>query len=328
MIPLNNIYLRTLQLAVIDYLSEITITYNNNKVVRIPFVIAGSNQERFLQDFFQSDVINEALSDKYAKYFEFANQANPRGLSTMSSVNIESDNISNNFVKVERTLLNENGELKTFYSNAKLIRLNVTFENTVKFSTAFEMYSAWESLMYRLFRQHPINFIYKGMPIYGKIIMEDDINLTNTNEYNFGDEVERKIEFNFNVSTYYPLFDETTRTGVTDRMGRISLNVDNYVRDDELLFLDDTYVGTGKDTEFNGVINPGEREDGERDFVNDEVIGVNEREIQNSKQDPQIINIGFKPNGEQLQHGESDIESNITDIGAVKKTHRGHSITN
>ena len=43
MIPLNNIYLRTLQLAVIDYLSEITITYNNNKIVTIPFVIAGSN---------------------------------------------------------------------------------------------------------------------------------------------------------------------------------------------------------------------------------------------------------------------------------------------
>ena len=325
MIPLNNIYLRTLQLAVIDYLSEITITYNNNKIVTIPFVIAGSNQERFLQDFFQSDVINEALSDKYAKYFEFANQANPRGLCTMSSVNIESDNISNNFVKVERTLLNENGELKTFYSNAKLIRLNVTFENTVKFSTAFEMYSAWESLMYRLFRQHPINFIYKGMPIYGKIIMEDDIELTNTNEYNFGDDVERKMEFEFNVSTYYPLFDETTRSGVTDRIGKFGLNVDNYLRDDSLLFLNGSYVGNGKDIELNGIINPGEREDGERDFVNDDTITIAENELNTDSKNPQILKMGFE---EFEKNGKSDVENGLTDIGAVKKEHHGHNITN
>ena len=325
MIPLNNIYLRTLQLAVIDYLSEITITYNNNKIVTIPFVIAGSNQERFLQDFFQSDVINEALSDKYAKYFEFANQANPRGLCTMSSVNIESDNISNNFVKVERTLLNENGELKTFYSNAKLIRLNVTFENTVKFSTAFEMYSAWESLMYRLFRQHPINFIYKGMPIYGKIIMEDDIELTNTNEYNFGDDVERKMEFEFNVSTYYPLFDETTRSGVTDRIGKFGLNVDNYLRDDSLLFLNGSYVGNGKDIELNGIINPGEREDGERDFVNDDTITIAENELNTDSKNPQILKMGFE---EFEKNGKSDVENGLTDIGAVKKEHHGHNVTN
>lgn len=325
MIPLNNIYLRTLQLAVIDYLSEITITYNNNKVVTIPFVIAGSNQERFLQDFFQSDVINEALSDKYAKYFEFANQANPRGLCAMISVNIESDNISNNFVKVERTLLNENGELKTFYSNAKLIRLNVTFENTVKFSTAFEMYSAWESLMYRLFRQHPINFIYKGMPIYGKIIMEDDIELTNTNEYNFGDDVERKMEFEFNVSTYYPLFDETTRSGITDRIGKFGLNVDNYLRDDSMLFLNGSYVGNGKDVELNGIINPGEREDGERDFVNDDTITIAENELNTDSKNPQILKMGFE---EFEKNGKSDVENSLTDIGAVKKEHHGHNITN
>lgn len=326
---MNKIYLRDLQLAVVDFLSKIYITYNDDRKVEIPFMIGGSNQERFLQDFFQSDQINEELiKNNYGRYFEFMNQPRPRGICTLTSVDIESGEISNNFVKVERTIFDKNGAPATVYCNAKLLQLKVGFESNLTCSTLYELYTAWEILIERMFRLHPINFIYKGIPIYGQVIMDSGISIMNTNEYNFGDEIERKLEFQFSVDTYFPIFDESTNVYANDRIGRFGLNISNKNRKDMIGFGYDSFVSnSAKEKLLKDAINTGEREDGTYNFVKDEKIGVNEKEY-NSKDnvldtEKQIVSIGFE---NKVENSKSDIENNLTDIGAVKKNHTGHDI--
>lgn len=181
--------------------------------VCVPFFydFGGSNQnsEKFIQDNytnFTSDECTDIGLQKIDGNFDFY----PQGRLSMSSVQIESGNITNRFVMGKYTR-RENGKLKSYVSYLYSMPLTYSFNVEIRCSTmneAMKINQAYREFFYKNLTFH-IN--YKGTVVPVRVgFPESAYQPTAGGTYTFGQlptDTMIKVPFTIQCETYQPIFD-------------------------------------------------------------------------------------------------------------------------
>lgn len=225
----DNVFLRALILACRNLLHNKIVIKNHFKKtgikkVKIPFFYDVGNDERFMQDVYLSSLFDDLIIDKP---IEGNIDQIPRGMYKISGVSINSGEASSRFIPGKRIVLAEDGTLKTQYSQVNLIPLNVTFDVEIILSTKIDMFKIWQEIVKTLYRGHHIGFIFENNYVPGYVTFSEDYGMEKTSEFSYGDKQTGQITFNFEVRTYFPVYDEDYFVyDRNERLEKFELNFD------------------------------------------------------------------------------------------------------
>ena len=209
----DNVFNRSVIAGLLNLLNhELTYkqTFDDNvtETVTVPFAynFAHAKDQRFAQDnytFFG----RECFSDKFIDgKFDML----PRFTMTYTGSQIDSNNITNRFVKGKYTK-DEGGKITTYtaYLYSIPITMNFDLEGWIdNLETAFKIE---ESIRNTFYKNKTFNVLYRGMKIGCCVGFPENISgVEKTVSYSFEQENQLKMNFSLAVECYQPCFDEST----------------------------------------------------------------------------------------------------------------------
>ena len=200
----DNVVLRYIIVALLAELKGKIYYYNQvdeetKKKIDIPFYYSVTGNERFLLDNFLYDTTAEG---KAVGDYEVV----PRGIVQMSSMSIQSSNLTNKFVRAE--LLKElDGELKTFSLMTAFLPITLGFDVTVVCSNNLEMLKATESIISRLYKSQSFQVDLGMFKVQAAMLVPEDYSQDRLFEYALNDKKEWKVTFSLEVQSFMPVFE-------------------------------------------------------------------------------------------------------------------------
>lgn len=227
----DNVFNRSV-IAGLLYLLNHKITYeqtwqdNVTEKVTVPFAynFANSKDQRFAQDnytFFG----RECFSDKFIDgKFDML----PRFAVTYTGSQIDSQNITNRFVKAKYQKVEDN-EIQSYTAFLYSIPLTMNFELEGwidNYDTAFKI----EQKIYETFyKNQTFRVLYRGMSINCCAGFPESITSgEKTVSYSFEQENQLKMSFNISVEAYYPSFDESMAIPSDKVIENIGYDISHY----------------------------------------------------------------------------------------------------
>ena len=200
----DNVVLRYIMVAMLAELKSKIYYYNQinedtKKKIEIPFYYSITGNERFLLDNFLYDTTAEG---KAVGDYEVV----PRGIAALSSMAIQSANLTNKFVRSEfvREL---NGELKTFSLMTAYLPVTLGFDITIVCSNNLEMLKATEAIVSRLYKAQSFSVDLGMMRVEAAMVIPEDYTQERPFEYALNDKKEWKVTFNLEVQSFIPVFE-------------------------------------------------------------------------------------------------------------------------
>lgn len=205
----------------------------NFKETFIKFYFSITGSERYLNDNFLNSVDFDPdyiLSEAF--YSEL-----PRGLVEFSSVSIESDSITNKYIRTSHKKIESGGNINTYNSETFFVPLKLEFSISVFMDNMLDQLKITESVIKNLYKN--INFkIESDFNLVQCVLsLPEDNEGQRPIEYSFSDKKEYKISFNCEVRTYMPVFIESTTLFEGNRMNTITSNT-NIVKDKAVIETD------------------------------------------------------------------------------------------
>lgn len=189
---------------------------NVTEKVEVPFMynFAYAKDQRFAQDnytFFGRECFSEKMIDGK---FDML----PRFAVTYSGSQIDSQNITNRFIKAKYQVVTD-GSIESFtaYLYSIPMTLNFELEGWIdNIETAFKI----EQKIYETFyKNQTFRVLYKGMSVNCCVGFPESISSgEKTVSYSFEQENQLKMTFNLSVECYYPSFDESVKVPQTERI--------------------------------------------------------------------------------------------------------------
>ncbi len=200
----DNVVLRYIIVAMLAELKGKIYYYNQidedtSKKIDIPFYYSITGNERFLLDNFLYDTTAEG---KAVGDYELV----PRGIAALSSMAIQSANLTNKFVRSEfvREL---NGELKTFSLMTAYLPVTLGFDITIVCSNNLEMLKATEAIVSRLYKSQSFSVDLGMMRVEAAMVIPEDYSQERPFEYALNDKKEWKVTFSLEVQSFIPVFE-------------------------------------------------------------------------------------------------------------------------
>lgn len=315
----SNLFLRSFQIGLLQYLNcKMQTEYIENGEKRkswIPFILgSGSNEQRFLQDFFMKDQLDELNIQQ--RGIEGMLQRKPLASVILNSISFQPSEYTNQFVEAERTVIDTiDGISQTEFILVNRIPLSASFEIEVKTNTLNESYQIWEQFLNVFYKTQPFQFQWKGIPIYCNAGWSEDPDVKNTYEFSFGEDIEKGISFDLEVEFYYPIFDETSKYTINDTMRGMTLDITDdgkliqRPRNRKITKID------GKDSDFTTIINEKIKGSGKEsnnhisdqvdfDSVNEVMTheGASKLQLGREKTEEVINTLEQKPIPEKIKH--------------------------
>ena len=163
----------------------------------VPFIYSISGNERFLQDNFVYDNLEEgkAIGD-----YEVV----PRGMVQLDNLSIDSSSITNKFVRSE--LVKEiDGKLKTVTVDVVYLPINMTFNTTVICSNNLEMLKLTESVMSKLYKATLFQVDLGMFRVQASMQVPDDYAQERLFEFELNDKKEFNVTFPIEVKSFLPV---------------------------------------------------------------------------------------------------------------------------
>ncbi len=200
----DNVVLRYIIVAMLAELKSKIYYYNQidedtKQKIDIPFYYSISGNERFLLDNFLYDTTEngEAVGD-----YEVV----PRGIAALSSMSIQSANLTNKFVRSEFVREVE-GELKTFSLMTAYLPVTLGFDITVVCSNNLEMLKATEAIVSRLYKSQSFSVDLGMFKVQAAMVIPEDYSQERPFEYALNDKKEWKVTFSLEVQSFIPVFE-------------------------------------------------------------------------------------------------------------------------
>jgi hypothetical protein len=163
----------------------------------VPFIYSISGNERFLQDNFVYDNLEEgkAIGD-----YEVV----PRGMVQLDNLSIDSSSITNKFVRSE--LVKEiDGKLKTVTVDVAYLPINMTFNTTVICSNNLEMLKLTESVMSKLYKATLFQVDLGMFRVQASMQVPEDYAQERLFEFELNDKKEFNVTFPIEVKSFLPV---------------------------------------------------------------------------------------------------------------------------
>jgi hypothetical protein len=163
----------------------------------VPFIYSISGNERFLQDNFVYDNLEEgkAIGD-----YEVV----PRGMVQLDSLSIDSSSITNKFVRSE-FVKEVDGKLKTVVTDVAYLPINMSFNITVICSNNLEMLKLTESIMSKLYKATLFQVDLGMFRVQASVQVPEDYTQERLFEFELNDKKEFNVTFPIEVKSFLPV---------------------------------------------------------------------------------------------------------------------------
>lgn len=210
----DEVFLRGVILGLLRNLNEkLTYTQINQQQqvlkVYIPFFYSLAGDESFLQDFY----LDYLDCDGNSPFAEGNYDIIPRGVISLSGVNIETGSLTNGFVRATYNVEDVQGNMKAFSAYTTSIPLSMTFDVRLRADTLLDTFKIFQSVIQVFYKVFSFNVEFGGMGIPVQVGFPEQYPNDKQLEFSYLN-TQKYIETNFTIAveTYYPQKDlETER---------------------------------------------------------------------------------------------------------------------
>jgi hypothetical protein len=190
--------------------------------VQIPWFYNQSGDERFMQDFY-----THYADCNFPRPVDGNFDVIPRGVITYTGSSIDSNRITNRFVRA-RYLKLVDGKLESFVSFMYSIPLTIKFDCELWVDTHVAALKIEQSIREAFYKTVTFYMYYKGMRLGATAGFSEDYTVTKNIQYSFEQDNRIKLTFNIEVESYQPVFDQSTEMKANNRIKGFAYNIYEY----------------------------------------------------------------------------------------------------
>lgn len=198
----DTIVLRYIIVATLAELKSQLYYYNlvNDEGVKveIPFYYSTTGEERFLQDNFLYDTVDQgkAIGDY---------ETVPRGVLQLQGFSINTDELTNKFSKANYTVMGSDGVVRTLVAETNFIPITLNFDVTIVVTNTLEILKVSEALVSKLYKSQ-IFYVDLGMcTMQSSIVIPEDFAEEKPFEFQVDTKKEYNITFSIEVKSFLPV---------------------------------------------------------------------------------------------------------------------------
>lgn len=198
----DTIVLRYIIVATLAELKSQLYYYNlvNDEGVKveIPFYYSTTGEERFLQDNFVYDTVEQgkAIGDY---------ETVPRGVLQMQGFSINTDELTNKYSKANYTVMGSDGIVRTVVADTNFIPITMNFDVTIVLTNTLEILKVSEVLVSKLYKSQ-IFYVDLGMcTMQSSITIPEDFSEEKPFEFQVDTKKEYQITFSIEVKSFLPV---------------------------------------------------------------------------------------------------------------------------
>ena len=209
---IDEVFLRGIIVGLLRSLNEkVTYTQINEQQeileVYIPFFYSMSGDESFLQDFY----LDYLDCDGNSPFAEGNYDIIPRGVVTLTGVNIDTASITNGFVRATYNIETVEGQMKAFSAYTSSIPLIMSFDIKLRADTLLDTFKIFQSVIQTFYKVYSFNVEFGGMRVPVQVGFPEQYQNDKQLEFSYLSS-QKYIETTFSivVETYYPQKDIAT----------------------------------------------------------------------------------------------------------------------
>lgn len=208
----DDIFLRSVFAGLTETLTNVTKYTqieddNTKKIIRVPFYLSATGQERFLFYYFSGKNYETC-----EEYIEGSYDIVPRGVLTLDGFSISSAEITSPHSRAEFFEVNKDGRVLTYSAKINSIPLNLTFTLDIMSSTENERMKISQSLIEELYFVRKFHFYYGGLVVPAQLSLPDEGGYEGKNfTYTYGEVENPRQKLTINCETYLPKKQEKTK---------------------------------------------------------------------------------------------------------------------
>lgn len=201
----DNIFLRCAIVGFLGFMRNRFTWYNESEEqgkyeVKLPIHYSLTGDHRYIVDAFLDDMPDTRVN--------MNTDSIPRGVVTLTNWAVKPDEFTNPniWLNVKKEI---DDELVQVAAQVKSVPVKLTFQLDVITNSEIDVFKAWQIYMEGLWMYKYFTFDYRRFPINAVFNFVGDMDNPIAREYNFGTSKELiKSTYNFEVNTFFPIFDE------------------------------------------------------------------------------------------------------------------------
>ena len=186
--------------------------------IEVPFLYSFTGDEDFLHEYFLLDNSVDPEKAKAIGNYE----TKPRGVVNLTGVSIDSNSLLNKYVRGTYQKLEE-GKMKAYVAQFQMIPVILTFQAKIIVDTQLDIFRVLEKIIKQLYKNNTFQVdvgtlddgTYRIASYYK---LPEDYEAERPIEFGFDDKKERSINFNIDVNSFIPSFDESDEQFAGNRM--------------------------------------------------------------------------------------------------------------
>ena len=210
----DEVFLRGIIVGLLRNLNErVTYTQINQQQqvlqVYIPFFYSMSGDETFLQDFY----LDYLDCDGQSPFAEGNYDVIPRGIVTLTGVNIETASLTSGFVRATYNVEDIQGQMKAYSAYTSSIPLSMTFDVKLRADSLLDTFKIFQAVIQVFYKVFSFSVEFGGMRVPVQVGFPEQYQNDKQLEFSYQN-TQKWIETTFSVAveTYYPQKDlETER---------------------------------------------------------------------------------------------------------------------
>lgn len=226
----DDIFLRNLTIALLDLLNggmNITIARNNHKeTFKVPFLYNYGTDEGFLKDFYIGLPDNCQIPLAEGTY-----DIIPRGIVTLSSFQIKTQDITNRFIRGSYTETEKGSQdenvLTGYSAQLYSLPMSVKFDVKIICDNLNKVFKISERMLDLNYANRVMYFQYNGVRIPAQFQFPASETNDKVYKFTFAENNKINVSLSIDVETYFPSFEQTSRRKSSNIMERINLGTND-----------------------------------------------------------------------------------------------------
>lgn len=207
----DDVFFRSVSIGLINLLTnKLHIWHRQDDTkyidVPVPFFYDHAGDERFIQDMFFGNSLDDCVDLKQA---EASYDKIPRGHIKLTSASINASMLTNRFVRGEFRKENDKGQLITYNAPINHIPLDLSFEVKMVLDGELGALKIWQRLIEVFYKIHIFSFLWGGFVIKAQVGFPESHDLSKSPATTYGEDKQLEIPFNLEVQTFLPVIDTT-----------------------------------------------------------------------------------------------------------------------
>jgi hypothetical protein len=208
----DNIFLRNVILGFRGFLHDrfkwTNVSEDGPYEVKIPIFYSMLGDTRYVMDAFYDDIPDKRVNMNTDQI--------PRGVITLNSWAVKMDEFTNPNTWLNVNVMNDDDELQQIVTQTKGVPVKLSFTLDTIFDNEIDVFKMWQTYMDNMWIYKYFVFDFKRIPINAVFNFTADTQQTKVREASFGDVDLLKISFEFEIHTFYPIFDYNNKFNAND----------------------------------------------------------------------------------------------------------------